>query len=152
MGFRDKTAYVWGLGYRWYPLLSWIVNPRTKHNKQPWYWKKEISRNIIPIKINISSVEWSPSKSPSTFALCDNDYPGELLPSLQADVHEEQGGLLHNLHWLQVLLDGDFPRKGFRDPLSPPQKSTKLFYTELSLPTFEEGTSNFVFGGPYQYF
>ena len=27
MRFRDKTAYVSGLGYLWDPLLSWIANP-----------------------------------------------------------------------------------------------------------------------------
>ena len=36
---------------------------------------------------------------PSTFS-------GELLPALQADLDEEQGGLLHHLHRLQVVLDG----------------------------------------------
>ena len=27
--FRDKTAYVWGLGYHWDPSLSWITNHRS---------------------------------------------------------------------------------------------------------------------------
>ena len=49
------------------------------------------------MKIIISRVEQS-----TTIIL---NFPGELLPALQADVHEEQGGLLHHLHRLQVVID-----------------------------------------------
>ena len=49
------------------------------------------------MKIIISRVEQS-----TTIIL---NFPGELLPALQADVHEEQGGLLHHLHRLQVVIE-----------------------------------------------
>ena len=35
--FRDKTAYVWGLRYRWDPLLSRNLIPRFPHFKPPWF-------------------------------------------------------------------------------------------------------------------
>ena len=56
------------------------------------YWKY-----AKPMKIIISRVEQS-----TTIIL---NFPGELLPALQADVHEEQGGLLHHLHRLQVFIE-----------------------------------------------
>ena len=34
--FRDKTAYVWGLRYRWDTLLSRNLIPRFPHFKPPW--------------------------------------------------------------------------------------------------------------------
>ena len=37
MQFRDKTAYVWGLCYRWDPSLSRIPDPRIPHFMPPWY-------------------------------------------------------------------------------------------------------------------
>ena len=36
MQFRDKTAYVWGLRYRWDPSLSRIPDPRIPHFMPPW--------------------------------------------------------------------------------------------------------------------
>ena len=70
-------------------------------------------------------------------------------------------GMVHNYKsgWLTLgpfrylqgvpkCLLGDFPIKKFGGP-PPPQKSPKLFYNEFSLPTFEEGTSSFVSGGPF---
>ena len=36
MRFHDKTAYVWGLRYRWDPLLSRNLIPRFPHFKPPW--------------------------------------------------------------------------------------------------------------------
>ena len=36
MQFRDKTAYVWGLRYRWDPLLSRNPVPRFPHFMPPW--------------------------------------------------------------------------------------------------------------------
>ena len=35
MQFRDKTAYVWGLRYRWDPSLSRIPDPRIPHFMPP---------------------------------------------------------------------------------------------------------------------
>ena len=57
------------------------------------YWKY-----TKPMKISINWVQ----RSTTTIL----NFPGELLPALQADVHEEQGGLLHHLHRLQVVIDG----------------------------------------------
>ena len=54
-------------------------------------------KHTKPMKKIISRVEQS-----TTIIL---NFPGELLPALQADVHEEQGGLLHHLHRLQVVID-----------------------------------------------
>ena len=36
MHFRDKTAYVWGLRYRWDPLLSMNLICRFAHFMPPW--------------------------------------------------------------------------------------------------------------------
>ena len=36
MQFRDKTAYVWGLCYRWVPSLSMIPARRIAHFMPPW--------------------------------------------------------------------------------------------------------------------
>ena len=36
MQFRDKTAYVWGLRYRWDPSLSRNPVPRFPHFMPPW--------------------------------------------------------------------------------------------------------------------
>ena len=36
MQFRDKTAYVWGLCYRWDPSLSRNPVPRFPHFMPPW--------------------------------------------------------------------------------------------------------------------
>ena len=38
MQFRDKTAYVWGLRYRWDPSLSRIPDPRIPHFMPPCHW------------------------------------------------------------------------------------------------------------------
>ena len=38
MKFRDKTAYVWGLCYRWDPLLSRNPVPRFPHFMLPCHW------------------------------------------------------------------------------------------------------------------
>ena len=38
MQFRDKTAYVWGLRYRWDPSLSRIPDPRIPHFMPPCIW------------------------------------------------------------------------------------------------------------------
>ena len=35
MRFRDKTVYVWGLGYHWDPSLSWITNHRSCTSSHP---------------------------------------------------------------------------------------------------------------------
>ena len=37
MQFRDKTAYVWGLRYRWDPSLSRIPDPRIPHFMPPCF-------------------------------------------------------------------------------------------------------------------
>ena len=37
MQFHDKTAYVWGLRYRWDPLLSRNPVPRFPHFMPPWH-------------------------------------------------------------------------------------------------------------------
>ena len=45
--FHDKTAYVWGLRYRWDPLLSRNLIPRFPHFKPPCdkdQWKDSLIR------------------------------------------------------------------------------------------------------------
>ena len=42
MQFHDKTAYVWGLRYRWDPSLSMNPVRRFAHFMPPWIYDKEI--------------------------------------------------------------------------------------------------------------
>ena len=36
MQFCYKATYVWGLSYRWYPLIAWTASPRILHIRLPW--------------------------------------------------------------------------------------------------------------------
>ena len=62
MRFRYKTVYVWGLGYRWDPWLSGIVNPRSHTLSHPtcrqmWHFVVNLSVCIVHVQ-----VIWGPGK------------------------------------------------------------------------------------------
>ena len=47
MQFCDKTAYVWGLRYRWDPLLSRNLIPWFPHFKPPcWVWQCQMEKFV----------------------------------------------------------------------------------------------------------
>ena len=47
MQFRDKTAYVWGLRYRWDPSLSRNPVPRFPHFMPPWSQLAELVKRFV---------------------------------------------------------------------------------------------------------
>ena len=52
MQFRDKTAYVWGLRYRWDPSLSRIPDPRIPHFMPPCHLI------MADFTLNIAALLW----------------------------------------------------------------------------------------------
>ena len=116
MQFRDKTAYVWGLRYRWDPSLSRNPVPRFPHFMPPWPKPGSVSDHHVYISLFCHIL------SPPDDTLFVRDIisivlrcPRDLL------IHELWGCWFCPGH----MLNGDLGGVGW-DPFSPSQSTPQL--------------------------